>query len=411
MSHHRHERQVDRDEITSLSTERLCARFDNLAMIIEEKDRLLAMMQPYIVTLTERRHDEYELPESVFNRAVPIAEQFYEQPTYNSEFVHDTDKGGGVLNSRSGGREFHQADDYRHGRYTAAILEAAQALGYVAPELPPAPTDPIDQALGIADSYLQPIDEPAEAVIIPTARSISNPMRTRDALRNIDSGAVLTNKLIFASCDRPVDDVERAKMEQLGLHYGTTEFGSAVAAFNDFTHTAIDPEDAEPFFVELNGQLFEGKQLKTIVDRPRGPLEVIFVSAPFDPRRIVGKNKETGQPVYASRANSEENFLAAYEFLSPDPSLLVIESHDVWAKCQAEVAQQILGPKGKRTFGTGPFKLDRFKMDENGKLALNAPGEVVDEIAKTYAFATQTRLTAWNAQRRIARELARRTVE
>ena len=392
-----------------LTESQVVARIENLDRIIDEKDALLAKMHPFIIELMETRHAEEELPYTVLDDDKPIADQLYDEPTYNDRFIHGVDKDGkgGDLDARRG-EELRFAENYQEGQYTKVILKAAQALGFIAPEVPSVPTDPIDAQLGIVDSYLEPIEEPVEAVIIPTARSISNPMRVRDALRNIENGKIKTNKIIIASCDREVDDEERAKMDPLGLHYGATEFESGIASFNDFAGTEIDPKDATPLFIEVGGIIREGKQLICKVELPSGTVEFIAVSVPFDEDRQIGLNKD-GTPKMANRANTQENMLAAYEFLSEKSGLIAMESHDVWAQSQAEAADQVLGAKGKRMIPTGAFKMDRLTRNKHGKLVLNKPGEVVDEIAKVYAFATQTRITALNARQTLVEELDKRT--
>lgn len=391
-----------------LTESQIVDRIENLDRIIDEKDALLAKMHPFIVELMETRHREEELPYTVLDRDQPIVDQLYEEPTYNDIFVYGVDKNGkgGDLDARRG-EEFRFAENYEEGQYTKVVLKAAQALGFVAPEVPSEPTDPVDAQLGIADSYLSPINEPVEAVIIPTARSISNPMRVRDAIRNIENGKIKTNKIIIASCDRPVlDDDEPQKMKAIGFSYGATEFESGIASFNDFAGTDVDPKDAEPFYIEIGGIVREGKQLVRKVELPSGPVELIAVSVPYDEDRVVGRNAD-GTPKYASRANTQENMLAAYEFLSEKPGLIAMESHDVWAQSQAEAADQILGPKGKRMIPTGAFKMDRLTRNKHDKLVLNKPGEVVDEIAKVYTFATQTRIAALNARAELVKELER----
>jgi hypothetical protein len=401
-----------------LSDSQILARIENLDRIVNEKDALLAKMHPFIVELMEARHFEHNLSTSSFlDGTHPIADQLYDEPTYNQTFVWGIDPQTfvegmdprlltGDLNARRG-KEFADADSYGEGEYTKVILKAAQALGFVAPEVPSTPSDPIDAKLGIADSYLEPIEEPVEAVVIPTAKSISNPMRIRDAIRNIENGKIKTDKVIIASCDRPVDDDERAKMEAIGFNYGNTEFESGIASFNDFAGTNFDPKDAEPFFVEIGGVLREGKKLVRKVELSSGTIELIALSAPYDPNRRTG-TKPDGTPQFATRANTPENLLAANEFLPDKPGLIALESHDVWAKSQAEIADQTLGSKGKRTIATGPFKLDRLMGVDGEEPVLNRPGEVVDEIAKVYTFATQTRVSVLNSRQKLVDELENR---
>jgi len=393
-----------------LSEPELIARIEALDQLAADQDQLQARMHPHIVELMQVRHQEYDVPDTLLDGARPIADQLYTEPTYNDYFVHRiNDQGqGGDLDTRRGG-DFDTAAHYEEGVYAKAILKAAQQLGFVAPELTGQAITPVDVRLGIAESYLEPIEDEVEAIIIPTAKGISNPMRIRDALRNIESGKIRTQKIIIASCDRPVLDDEKQRMQGYGFAHGETEFGSAIASFGELTGVDISVSDAEPFALEIAGVMREGKKLVQTVEFNDRSIELVVVSAPFDPTRQVGV--KDGQPMLAQRANTQENFLAAYEFRSPNPGLLVIESHDVWVQGQDEAAKQILGTKGKRTIATGPYRDDRISLDDTGELVLNKPGEVVDEIAKTYSFATQTRVAILNEQTRLLQELDRRQGE
>lgn len=388
------------------SREKTLQRIEVLDQIIATKDALLKEMHPYILDLMVKRHAEYTVPNTLLDRQKEISGQLYDEPTYNDRFVHSVgnDGSGGDLDSRRGG-EYNATEQYEaDSAYGRSIFNAAKALGFISPRPLETPRDPIDAHLGIAESYLAPIEEEVEAVVIPTAKSISNPMRVRDAIRNIESGAIRTRKIIIASCERPVDDGEREKLTLLGLHYGNTEFESAIAAVNDYAGAELEPSMAEPFSMEINGVLRQGRQLIRTLELSSGQVELVVVSAPFDPTRQIGVDAE-GKPLFAQRANTVENLLAAKHFMSDDPGLLVMESHDVWSKSQAEIADQILGPLGKRTIGTGPLKLERLKAGPNGEIILDKPGEVVDEIAKTYNYAIKARVVAETERERLLSSL------
>lgn len=388
------------------SRETTLERIEVLDQIVATKDVLLKEMHPYILDLMVQRHAEYTVPNTLLDRSKEIASQLYDEPTYNDRFVHSVgnDGIGGDLDSRRGG-EYNAVEQYGSDTpYARSIFTAAKELGFISPRPLEIPKDPVDAHLGIADSYLEPIEEEVEAVVIPTAKSISNPMRVRDAIRNIESGAIKTKKIIIASCERPVDEGEREKLDALGLHYGETEFESAIAAVNDYAGTDLSPAMAESFSMEVGGIEREGRQLIHTIELASGPVELTVVSAPFDPTRQIGVDSE-GKPLLAQRANTVENLLAAKHFMSDAPGLLVIESHDVWSKSQAEIADQILGPLGKRTIGTGPLKLERLKAGPNGEIILDKPGEVVDEIAKTYNYAITARVVAETERERLLASL------
>lgn len=407
MTHSSQEEFGSTEQLSSRET--TLERIEVLDQIIAAKDALLKEMHPYILDLMVRRHAEYTVPHTLLDREQAISKQLYDEPTYNDRFVHSVgnDGVGGDLDSRRGG-EYNAVEQYGNDTpYARSIFTAAKELGFISPRPLEVPKEPVDAHLGIAESYLEPIEENVEAVVIPTAKSISNPMRVRDAIRNIESGAIQTKKIIIASCERPVDDDEREKLDALGLHYGETEFESAIAAFNDYAGTDLSPTMAEPFSMEVGGAERSGRQLVRTIELASGPLELIVVSAPFDPTRQIGVDSE-GKPLLAQRANTVENLLAARHFMSDAPGLLVIESHDVWSKSQAEIADQILGPLGKRTIGTGPLKLERLKAGQNGEIILDKPGEVVDEIAKTYNYAITARIVAETERERLLASLEER---
>ena len=400
-----HYEHLEASDFSSALTEpQIIERISAIDGVIDAKDALLQKLQPFMTRLLEAKHGEYEMPLTMFDKSIEISKQMYDDPSYNETFIHNHEEQeyGGDLNSRRGG-EYYTAENYEDGAFTKEILEAAQALGFVAPELPNTPTDPIDQKLGIADSFLEPVEEEVEAVLVLTAKSISNPMRIRDTIRNIESGTVQTNRIVIASATRVVDDEERQKMNDLGLAVGNTEFESSIASFNELAGTELSASDAKTFSITLNGREQEGLVLEKTVELATGPIELVVIAAPYDAQRVVAV--KDGKPQYADRTNSQEALLAAEMFLSKDPGTILLESHDVWTKSQAEATEQILGVFGKQIIPAGPFKLDRLKVSQEGELVLNAPGQVVDEIAKTFLFATQTRLTMLNAREKLMRQL------
>lgn len=388
----------------------------HLDELIDSVDERLARMRPEIELLMEARHKlaqdkSYELPNSLFDVARPTLEQLYDEPTYNDVFVYgydprvkvidDDPAAGGDLSARRGA-EFHNGESYEEGEYAQAVFDVADRLGFVKKQLGHA-SDRLDAQIGIADSDLEPVGE-VEAVVVPGAASFSNVMRLRDALRNIEQGRVQTDTLIIATTDREVKQPELDKVEAVGFRGAATEFDSLVTELSQLINAPIDQSTTEALSVKLGKNSFEGKLLRVNVKIAGKPLECVFVSAPFDPERVVRWDKD-GNPVQAVRSNTDEAFVSALSLLKPGPGKILIESHDTWAIGQGIVAEQIFGVAGKEVIATGPRKLDRVveKTDEQGRsyLSLTRPQEVVDEIAKTYAFLTQTRIKADNERRRI----------
>lgn len=405
-------------EVMQASPENPGNDFDRIAhldTLIASVDERLASMQPEIDLLMTVRHDHFTLPKTKFDQAHTAIDQLNPEPTYNDVFVYgydprvkvtdDDPTSGGDLNARRGAA-FHKGEVYEEGEYAQAILDVADRLGFVKKEVAQA-SDPLDRQIGIADSDLKPVGE-VEAIVVPGAASFSNVMRLRDALRNIEQGRVQTDTLIIATTDRPVEDAERAKVAGIGFRGGETEFESLVLALSDLTHNDIDHHNTEALPVKLGVNTFEGRLLRTTVDVGGNPIQCMVVSTPYDPERTEKYDKD-GNPVKATRANTDETFVAALSLLKPGAGKLLIESHDTWAIEQGVVAEQIFGVAGKDIIATGPRKLDRVieKTNEKGHtyLTLTQPEGVVDEIAKTYSFLTHVRVKAENERQWLSREL------
>ncbi len=382
-------------------------RINFIDAMIQRKQSELAVMQPILQSLLEKRHQQFEMPRTMFVDELAIADQLYADPTYNDTFIfgnHIVDESGqpkgGDLNARNGGESYSDVEAYdSENEYSQAILNAAQRLGFVLNAFPDQPTEEIDQFLGIADSNLEKIYTPVQAVIVPTARGLSNPMRIRSAIRDIEQGKVDTKLLIIASCERPVDEKERELMDAKNLHYGTTEYGSAIAALNDVVGLTIDEEASVPFELTNAPHLQAGRMVETTIPLGEKDLRVVVLSAPFDSERVTGRD-QAGNIMKQNRASTLDNFNAALEYLPEEEGDVVVESHDTWIQSQAEVAEQYIGVKGKNVIPAGPHKLDRLKKID-GKIVLNEPGQVVDEIAKTFAFKVQTIQMLENAKQEL----------
>lgn len=385
----------------------------HLTELIESVDTRLAVMRPEIDRLMQARHelsdasDEYRLTKTMFDVARPTLERLYDEPTYNDVFVYgydprfnvvdDDPSAGGDLSARRGAK-FHEGESYKEGGYVDAIFTAADRLGFVKKELGTA-SDPLDQEIGIADSDLAPVGR-VEAVVVPGAAGMSNVLRVRDALRNIEQGRVETDTLIIATCDRPINDAENGRIKLERFQGGKTELEATIIALNGLAGTSIDPDTAEPYPVTLPGGEFEGKVVHQSITVAGRAIDCIIVSAPYDPERV--SSWKDGEPQRATRANTDETFIAVNQLLPEGPGTILIESHDTWAIGQGVIAEQTFAIAGKDVIATGPRRLDRVssRTDENGvsRFVLNQPEGIVDEIAKTYAYLTQTRIKAENAK-------------
>lgn len=391
----------------------------HLEGIIEINDARLQAMRPEINHLMEVRHKLYTLPRTFFDVARPTLEQMYDEPTYNDVFVYgndpranieQTDEDGKPLPTGAdlaarNGAEFHKGETYDEGEYAEAILEAADRLGFVKDEIIHA-NDPIGRELGIADSEGEPIGH-VDAVVVAGAAGLSNPIRMYDMVRDFEEGRVETDLIILASCNRPVREDERERLEAKGFPAGATEFESMVLTFNKFTGAAIDPASVEEYPVRLkegNDGVFTGRAITARVMVAGAEKMLVAIDTPYDPERVTGRDKDDNA-VYAVRANTDETFVAALPFLPEGAGTVLIKSHDTWTKGQGVIGEQIFGVAGKNVIATGPRKLDRVveKTGSQGNTyhALTQPEAVVDEMAKTYAYSTHARIKASTALSRL----------
>lgn len=388
---------------------------DHLSSLVVKSDDRLAAMRPEIDDLMDVRHKLYKLPRTFFDAARPTLDQMYDDDTYNDVFVYGYDPRANIKQADEDGNElpigadlaarngaeFHKGEQYDEGEYAQAILAAANHVGIIRNEIIRT-DDPIRHELGVGDSELQPVGR-VDATVVPCAAGISNPIRIYNTIDDIAQDRIDTDMIILASCDRPVRDDEREKLEAKDLPAGKTEFESAVLTLNKFAGASLDVSKVEPHPVRLKpGEdgVFTGTVLTGTATIGGREKTVIAINAAYDPARVSGRDKDD-DPVYAIRANTDETFVAALPFLPKGPGKVVIESHDAWTAGQGIVGEQIFGVAGKDVIATGPQKLDRVteKTADDGTVSriLLQPGAVVDEIAKTYAFLTQLRIKASNA--------------
>ncbi len=371
--------------------------------VIHYVDRELARIKPAYDALLQARHDLYDMSDSALDDTAPVSQHLYPENSYNSTWTKAD------LRLRKGGVEFHneaekldddEKDDevYRHRKkvYRQSIIEAARNLGgYLFPGEPGKSPDPLDQHLGMRESTLSP-EKPliAEVAIVPAAAAFSNHMRIRDTLRNIESGALQTSRVIITTGERSVPPAERAKVESKGYRSGDTEFEAAIRALEDLTGASIEDLPTQTLRPTYGTGTPDTKYKSTTLAVGDTSVEVIVLEAGYDRER---RHDETGRSV--GRASTDETFYAALPFMEKDPGLVVIESHDAWIPYQEVIGNQVFGLYGdKEVVAVGPYKDDRIIVDENGQLDINLAQGVVDEIGKRHDDLVRLRIQAENAK-------------
>jgi hypothetical protein len=371
----------------------------HLEQLLDQTDtRLLAFHQD-MAELFDVRHALFHLPDSLMRTNAPESEQpasasLYDEPSYNGAFLQAD------LGLRGGGSlEFHQeTESYnpnpsdspelaeKKRMYRRKILEVAQKHGFVAQE-PGEATSDIDRELGILDSTLKPIEGPVD-IIVAGAAGLANIVRTRDALRNIESGTVTTNHIILTGCERPISERERANLEQKGFSGGATEYESLLRAAEQVLGAEFGKNEraiAVPYGDSLQTRLSEG----TAVINGQN-VRITVLSAPFDPKRMVGDKP-------AARANTEETFLAAMPLLEDGHDVLIV-SHDTWVPYQQGIGELTLGTQTNKVIHcTGPLKADRVYWADDGEMDIKDAQGVVDEMAKVYRELMRNRVAIVNA--------------
>jgi D-alanyl-D-alanine dipeptidase len=365
---------------------------------IRELDRL----KPIYAKLVQSRIDLYGAS-SELSSDIPVTDQTYDDNSYHAAWYKKE------LRLRHGGAEFHneseKLDDHpddtpeqtrRKAAYRQSILTAMKELGGYSLDLTPGKSsDPLDQKLGIRESILDP-KHPIEAgvVIVPAAAGISNHMRIRDTLRNIESGAIQTNRIIIATGERTVGAAEQSRVEAKGFRAGATEFELATKAFEDLTGYTL-PE-TEPHTMPANYGIAtpDTKFIQATVPVRGMPIEVTIIEAAYDRTR---RHDVTGKQF--DRANTDETFYATLPFMKKGAETVVIESHDVWIPYQEVIGNRVLGLYADKTImATGPYKDDRVIYTENGEIDLSLGQGVVDEMGKRIDDLTKLLIEAENAK-------------
>ena len=352
--------------------------------LLDFAENELNRMSEVIYPLLETRHDLFEVSGTDYSNDLPLADQLYDDPSYNVDFIyHD-------MSLRKGNAsEYHQTTEkYDKGfsesnadrdfKYRQAILQAAQELGFVSKQ-PGEATSPVDKSLGILDSELKPIDEAVAAVVINGAAGMSNHKRIRDAIRNIESGAINTSRIIITAGKRPVGDAEKGRVKP-PYSVGDTEYESMKLATQDLLGVSFEDEPA--VIPVTYGNNLSARIEKTTASIGDKLVEIVAIEAPFDPNRTLADGSG------AKRVNTEEVFMAALPLLEGEKGAIVMESHDAWTPWQNLIGHQVFGlTQGRNVYPAGPFNAERvYWSEDNGEKVMDivAPQDVVDEIAKTY---------------------------
>lgn len=385
---------------TNTSEERIDNPTPTLEREAELRSRLhefvekeLERMNKAIIPLLELRHDLFDVNGTEYSKELTIADQLYDHPSNNVDFIsHDM----GLRNGNA--LDYHQTTEkydkglseenaQRDFEYRQAILSAAQELGFISKH-PGEATNPVDRNIGILDSELEPIEEKVAAVVINGAAGMSNVKRVRDAIRNIESGAINTDRIIITAGTRPVNEAEKSRVKP-PYHAGETEFESMKLAVEDLLGVHFEDEPAE-ISVEYGHDL-TAKVEKTVASIGDRLVSIEVVEAPFDDSRVMSDGSK------AKRINTEEAFLATLPLLEGEEGAVVMESHDTWTPWQNLIGHQVFGlAQGRNVYPAGPFNAERvYWAEEDGQkiMEIAMPQDVVDEIVKTYKQLVQLEIS------------------
>jgi hypothetical protein len=369
---------------------------DSTSKLIEFTNSELKKIDTFVKPLIALRHDLFMVSGSEYSQDLPIADQLYDDASYNVDFIsHDLGlRKGNTLDYHQTTEKYDKGLSEEHAErdyiYRQSILTAAQELGFVSKH-PKVASDPLDQYIGILDSELEPIHEQVAAVVINGAAGMSNVKRVRDAIRNIESGAINTDRIILSAGTRPVSDAEKSRVKA-PYRAGDSEYELMIYATEDLLGITFE-STSDTINVEYGENLTAKVETAyaTIGDRL---VTIQAVEAPFDTQRTMSDGSK------AKRINTEETFLAALPLIEGKKGAVVMESHDAWTPWQNLIAHKVFGLAQNRTvYPAGPFNAERvFWSEENGQnyMEIRAPQDVVDEIVKTYKQLVQMQTNLLN---------------
>lgn len=363
---------------------------------------------PVLLRMLQKRHEIFHMDSSDFSSDLSLEEQLYDDAFYNDAFyVKDLRVRTGaeyeklkesydpVLNTTDkDGVPTPENDDTPEDLmnkllFRRSVMTGAQELGYISTYAGVSENE-IDRRLNILPSTLEPVGE-VKAVVILGAAGVSNPIRVRDTFRNIESGAVETDTIIFAAGERTALQRESDALEKLGLNPGKTEFEQAINALEDIGHVHFE-EETEKHPATYGEDIPDNSVRRGTVVVNDKVINVVVVEGTYDRNR-----KDVMSGKLADRSITSETMQAIIPFLPKGDKPLLIESHDGWAKGQEIIAQEILGLEAQEKILLAlAYKSDRIKVDENGELDIVAAQAIIDEMAKSYFNFVRLKIAALN---------------
>lgn len=391
-------------EKDSQNSERVAAQ-----RVLDYAERGMRTEAPVLLRLLQARHELFHMDNSDFTSDLTLEEQLYEDVFYNDAFyVKDLRVRTGadyhkeketydpVLNSKGDdGEPAPEKDDTPEQLrikklFRQAILKSAQEQGYVSSYAGVSDNE-TDRRLNLLPSTLEKIEKPVKAAVILGAAGASNLIRTWDTFRNIESGAVDTDTIIFAAGERKAAPQESINVEKLGYRPGATEFEQAINALEDIGNVQFE-KDAEEVPASYGSNIPDNTVKRGEVVINDRIIKVIVVEGTYDRDRV---DVMSGEP--ANRSITSETMRAIIPFLPEGNGPLLIESHDTWGKGQEIIAQEILGLEAQEEIiATWAYKSDRVRVDENGEPDILAAQAVIDEMAKSYFNYVRLKIAALN---------------
>lgn len=357
----------------------------------------ISRIQPLYVRAIEARHALFNLTKSALShdtldksdptyRGRSIEELLYEDPTYNTELIK------AELRTRTPGSKFHdefvkfddtlkESDESlatKRAWRTELIKIGQEFGGYGMDLLPGKSMDPLERLLGMRESQLSsehPVD--AQTVIVPGAAGISNYLRIQDTIRNIRSGAVVTEKIIITAGERTIDvnAAERKTLNAKNLPTGDTEYEALQNALEYLTGASIVDSEEKTIPAPYGSNTPPVRYKECTINLDGKIVAVTILEAAYD------RDRRFENGTTPDRANTDETFLAAIPLLDKGDGTLLVESHDVWIPYQEVIAQKTLGLfTNKSIIATGPFKDDRLKLKEKHHWAVDSEGQTNKEV-------------------------------
>ncbi len=312
------------------------------------------------------------------------------------------------LRLRKGNAEFHEEDEnlndlesdtperrQQKQAYRQEIIEATDALGNYTTRLKPGvSSSPLEQRLGMRESELSP-DTPlvVDTVVVPAAAALSNHMRAWDTIRDLDSGALVSDNIVFATGERAVTPAQKKTVEAKEFRPGETEYEAMQYALEDLLGISIESIPSKQMKANYGSATRDIFYKQFNVSLGGKDISITILEAAYDrDRRLEGN-------AIPDRANTDETFYAALPFLSKEAKTVAIKSHDAWIPYQEVIGNKVFGLYADvDVIATGPYKDNRVFERPDGSLDMNDAQGVVDEIGKKADDLVKLRVLAENAK-------------